>query len=288
MKATNIRQYSSIAARTLTIVGVIMILSSLLDFIVLSIPFNISSRAWQIGLATQIVDRGIIPMVGMALLFTGYWVSSNSGLQENSKSPILDLRFWALLLASLLGLVYLLLFPVHLNNTSQARAEAIKRIDQQASQAVTQLQSQIKSGEFQTNARQQLTQALAQQKNIVTALLEDQTRLNEVLESEESSDQLKTLLEESKDNPQAVDEFFNRIAEQLPERLPQIQANRLTRIRTQEKQSKEQVNSRAFKSSVRIGLSSLLLALGYIMIGWTGLKNMGIIKGKGRRQNPAR
>ncbi|MGD1716581.1 hormogonium polysaccharide biosynthesis protein HpsJ [Hydrocoleum sp. CS-953] len=277
MKATNIRQYSSIASNTLTIVGVIMILSSLLDFIVLSIPFNISSRAWQIGLTTQIVDRGIIPMVGMALLVTGYWVSSNSGLQDNSKSPILDLRFWALLLASLLGLIYLLLFPIHLNNTSQARAEAIQRIDQQASQAETQLETRIGSSEF----KNQIQQRRSQLKNQITNLLADETRLNEALENDQLPTQVKSLLEQSKDNPQVIDEFLNRQAEQLPNQL-------LTRIRSRKQELEAQANTNSFKSSLRTGLSSLLLAVGYIMIGWTGLKNMGILKGKGRRQNPAR
>ncbi len=254
-----------------------MILSSLLDFIVLSIPFNISSRAWQIGLATQIVDRGIIPMVGMALLFTGYWISSNSGLQDTSTPSILDFRFWALLLASLLGLVYLLLFPVHLNNTSQARAEAIQRIDQQASQAETQLEARVGSSEF----KNQIQQRRSQLKNQITNLLADETRLNEALENEQLPSQVKTLLEQSKDNPQALDEFLNRQAEQLPNQL-------LTRIRSRKQELEEQANTNSFKSSLRTGLSSLLLAVGYIMIGWTGLKNMGIIKGKGRRPNPGK
>lgn len=277
MKATNIRQYSSIASRTLTIVGIIMILSSLLDFVVLSIPFNISSRAWQIGLATQLVDRGIIPMVGMALLFTGYWVSSNSGLQDNSTSSILDLRFWGLLLASLLGLIYLLLFPLHLNNTRLARAEAIERINQQATQAETQLEARVSTSEFQNQIQQRQTQL----RNQFSTLLGDETRLNEALENEQLSEQVKTLLEQSRENPQVIDEFLNRQAQQLPTQL-------LTRIRTRKQELEEQANSNSFKSSIRTGLSSLLLAIGYIMIGWTGLKNMGIIKGKGRRQNPAR
>ena len=277
MKATNIRQYSSIAARTLIIVGVIMILSSILDFLVLSFPPNIGSRGWQINLATQIVDRGIIPMVGMALLFTGYWVSSNSGLQDNSTSSILDLRFWALLLASLLGLIYLLLFPLHLNNTRIARAQAIQRIDQQASQAERQLEDRLGSNEFQNQIQQRRTQL----RNQLTTLLADETRLNEALENEQLPNQVKTLLEQSKDNPQVIDEFLNSQAQQLPTQLK-------TRIRSRRLELEEQANTNSFKSSIRTGISSLLLAVGYIMIGWTGLKSMGIIKGKGRRQNPAR
>ncbi|MCL2924250.1 MAG: HpsJ family protein [Trichodesmium sp. MAG_R04] len=277
MKATNIRQYSSIAARTLTIAGVVMILSSILDFIVLSIPSkigNIYNTTWQISLTTQIVDRGIIPMVGMTLLFTGYWISNNSGLRDNSTSSILDLRFWALLLASLLGLVYLLLFPIHLNNIRIAKGERIEQIEQQSEQRETQLQNQIDSGQLETRVQEQL----ARQKKEFSNLLKDKTKLKEVLADEQLSDQIKNLLEESKDNPQVIEKFLKKRAEEVPNKS-------LTQIRIQEKQSKDQVDNIAFKSSFRTGLNSLLLSVGYIMIGWTGLKNMGIIKGKGRRQN---
>ncbi|MDJ0554547.1 MAG: HpsJ family protein [Microcoleaceae cyanobacterium MO_207.B10] len=271
MTATNIRQYSSIAVLTLIVAGIIMILSSLLDFIVLSIPFNITSRGWQMNLAIQIVDRGIIPMVGMALLFTGYWVRSNSGLQDNSKGSILDLRFWVLLLASILGLVYLLLFPLHLNNTRIARYENIQRIDQQASQLETQLEARIGSSEFQA----QIQQYENQLRNQLTTLREDEARLNEAPE------QVKSLLEQSKDNPQVIDDFINRQSEQLPTRF-------LTRIRTRKQELEEQANTSSLKSSLRTGISSLILAVGYIMIGWMGLKNMGIIGAKGRRKTPVR
>ena len=65
MKASNSRQFSSVAARTLKVVGIILILSALLDCIVLSLPgetSDILNRAWQLAAATQIVDRGIIPL----------------------------------------------------------------------------------------------------------------------------------------------------------------------------------------------------------------------------------
>ena len=62
----------------------------------------------------------------------------------------------------------------------------------------------------------------------------------------------------------------------------------LTRVRSRKQELEKQANINSFKSSIRTGIISLILAVGYIMIGWTGLKNMGIIKGKGHRQNPAR
>ncbi|MGL5508435.1 MAG: HpsJ family protein, partial [Microcoleaceae cyanobacterium] len=89
MKTNNIRQISQIAARTLKIVGLIMIAATFLDFIVMLIPPDFLNRVWQINLVTQFVDRGIIPMIGIALLLTGIWmtdtvVNSNSDLPAGS------------------------------------------------------------------------------------------------------------------------------------------------------------------------------------------------------------
>jgi hypothetical protein len=39
---------------------------------------------------------------------------------------------------------------------------------------------------------------------------------------------------------------------------------------------------------LRTGLSSLLLAIGYIIIGWTGLRNVGVLQGGSKRSPLAR
>lgn len=279
MKPTNIRQ-SDLAARTLIVVGIIMILSSLLDFLVLSIPNQASqifTRGWQIGVTTSIVDRGIIPMVGIALLLAGYWISSTSGGLQEAPKRILDLRLWVLLLSSGLGLLYLLLFPLHLNNVSQAQSQTLEQIEEQATRAEEQLEVRIESEEFQSNIQQRKTQLKAQ----LTSLLEDEESLNEAQENNQFPDQVATLLEESKQNPGRIDEFLNTQAEALPTQL-------LTRIRNRQRELEQQAKSRTFRSSLQTGISSLLLAIGYITIGWTGLKSMGILAGKGRRRSPAR
>lgn len=279
MKATNIRQ-SDLAARTLIVVGVIMILSSLLDFLVLSIPNQASqifTRGWQIGVTTNIVDRGIIPMVGIALLLAGYWISSTAAGGQEAPKRILDLRLWALLLSCGLGLLYLLLFPLHLNNVSQAQSQTLEQINQQAAQAEEQLEARIQSEEFQNNIEQRKSQL----KNQLTRLLEDEEFRNEARANNQIPDQVESLLEQSQEDQGVIDEFLNTQAEALPTQL-------LNRIRTRKQELEEQANSRTFRSSFQTGISSLLLAIGYIMIGWTGLKSMGILAGKGRRRSPAR
>jgi hypothetical protein len=276
MKASNSRQFSSVAARTLKVVGIILILSALLDSIVLSLPGETSdllNRAWQLAAATQIVDRGIIPLMGIALLMTGFWVDSSSGVSIERRKVWLDLRFWALLISTLLGLVYLSLVPVHLNNTRLELQDALAQVDQEAGQAEGQLEAQIKSDQFKA----QVEQLKNQRRTQIAALLQDDGKLQQALQSPDVPEELKALLRNSKNDPKALDSFLEQQAQELP-----TQAR--NEIRTRKQQKEKELRTRSRNSSLQTGISSLLLAIGYITVGWTGLRSMGILR-FGRRKN---
>ena len=276
MKASNSRQFSSVAAQTLKVVGIILILSALLDCIVLSLPGETSdlfNRTWQLAAATQIVDRGIIPLMGIALLMTGFWVDSSSGVSIDRRKVWLDLRFWALLISSLLGLVYLFLVPVHLNNTGTELQVALAQVDQEAGQAEGQLEAQIKSDQFKGQIEQLKNQRRAQ----IAALLQDDGKLQQALQSSDVPQELKTVLRNSKNDPKALDNFLEQQAQELP-----TQAR--NEIRTRKQQKEKELRTRSRNSSLQTGISSLLLAIGYITVGWTGLRSMGILR-FGHRKN---
>ncbi len=270
MKATNNRQFSSVAARTLKVVGIILILSALLDCIVLSLPgeaSDIVNRGWQLAAATQIVDRGIIPLMGIALLMTGFWVDSSSGVSIERRNVWVDLRFWALLISSLLGLIYLLLVPVHLNNTRLELKDTLAQVDKEAGQAENQLEAQIKSDQFKA----QVEQLKSQRRSQIGALLQDDGKLQEALKSPDVPKELKAVLQESKNDPKALDKFLEQQAQELP-----VQAR--NEIRTRKQQKEKELRTRSRNSSLQTGISSLLLAIGYITVGWTGLRSMGILR----------
>lgn len=276
MKASNSRQFSSVAAQTLKVVGIILILSALLDCIVLSLPGETSdlfNRAWQLAAATQIVDRGIIPLMGIALLMAGFWVDSSSGVSIERRKVWLDLRFWALLISSLLGLLYLCLVPVHLNNTRLELQNALAQVDLEAGQAEGQLEAQIKSDQFKAQVEQLKSQRRAQ----IAALLQDDGKLQQALQRSEVPQELKAVLRDSKNDPKALDNFLEQQAQALP-----TQAR--NEIRTRKQQKEKELRTRSRNSSLQTGISSLLLAIGYITVGWTGLRSMGILR-FGRRKN---
>ena len=270
MKATNSRQFSSVAARTLKVVGIILILSALLDCIVLSLPgetSDILNRGWQLAAATQIVDRGIIPLMGIALLMTGFWVDSSSGVSIERRNVWVDLRFWALLISSLLGLIYLLLVPVHLNNTRLELKDTLAQVDKEAGQAEAQLEGQIKSEQFKA----QVEQLKSQRRSQIGALLQDEGKLQEALKSPDVPKELKAVLQESKKDPKALDKFLEQQAQELPNQAR-------NEIRTRKQQKEKELRTRSRNSSLQTGISSLLLAIGYITVGWTGLRSMGILR----------
>ena len=264
-------------ALALKVIWVVLILSFLLDFLILLLPFQPTDRTWQINLATALVDRGIVPMVGLGSLLIGYWIDSAG--DDGPKG--IDLRFPAFILSSILGLIFLLIFPLHLNNVNQAKAQTVTQIGQEADQAETQLKNQLNQFQAQLNTDQgkaQLEQLRTQAKAQFSELLKDDQKYKQALESPQLPQSQKDLLKKFKANPQELDKF---VAQQTD---PQGLANqRLSQIRQRREDAEKQARDNAWKSGLRIGISSLLLSIGYIIIGWTGIRGGGALQSSGRK-----
>lgn len=274
MKASDSRHPSSIAARALQIVGIILIVSSLIDYLILLFPPNFLDRQWQMGFTSQLVDRGIIPMVGMAFIFTGFGIESNAGVTQVNRTAFADIKFWVLWLASLFGLVFLLLFPLHLNNVRLDRTEKLELLSARVSQAENQIATQLGDPNVQEEIKKQQNLFKTQ----FSGVLGDEKKRDEVLKNPQLPDQIKKLIEASKSNPKAVDEFIE--SNLSPEALKNRE---LTRIRTGQKELEKQTQITSLKSGLQTGISSLLLSAGYMAIGWTGLKGLGYMR-LGRRK----
>ena len=255
LKAPVSRPITPFISRALKTVGIIITLSVLLDFIVLSIPYQLLDRQWQLGFATQVVDRGIVPLVGLALLFTGYWVDSTSGQPRERPAWWKNLQLWAAILASVMGLMYILIFPLHLNNVRLNGATMQERVGKEAEQAETKLNQQL-SGALQ----QQRTQ-IAQLLNASEAQLDQAVGANQL--SQPEAEQIKSF----KKSPESVGPFLEKQAQTL-------QAKGQTEIRSRKEDAQKAAQTESLKSGLRIGLGSLLLAIGYIIVGWTGLRVM--------------
>jgi succinate dehydrogenase hydrophobic anchor subunit len=261
--------YTPFTALALKLVGVIMIVSSLLDYISLAIPPKLESgdpfREWQWVTTTQVVNQGIVPLVGIALVVVGYWIASSiAPASREKKSPLTGLRFWAFGLSSLLGLIFLVLVLLHTSNTLWRSSENFKKIEAQATQLESQLETQ--SQEIDTVIKQlkdpeKRTQAEQELKQLEEAIEKEQIPANQLPQAQAQVQIVKNLLEASKQNPDAAPEQFK-------------EAN-LNKIRSQKKEAENQVKSQVWKPGIKTIINSLLLAIGYIAIGWMGLRSLG-------------
>jgi len=241
---------SPLAAIALKLVGLITILSALLDYLILIIPPNLANPQWQLATTTQMVDRGIVPLVGIALLLTGFWIDSSVGRSRQFQSLTTDLRFWVCALASLLGLIYLLLAIFHVNAVRMNSQTALEQVSTEAGQATSQLE-------------QRLSTELSQQQNQLGALLQNEELLDQAIQS----GQLPQELEQFRDDPEGLTQFLQQQADQTRQEIQ-------TQIGTRREEAERRVRTEAWKSGLRISISSLLLAAGYIIVGWSGLKRL--------------
>ncbi|MBE9225743.1 hypothetical protein IQ264_09945 [Phormidium sp. LEGE 05292] len=259
MKASTNRPLSPPAALILKLIGLICILSFLVDAITLLIPFNPTDRGWQINLTTQLVERGVIPLVGMAFLFAGVWIDSVADTSGKGTPVWQIVKLIALVLSGILGLLYLLIAPLHVNNVRIQANTAIQRVDEQAKQAETQLSSDA----FKTQVEQRRTLI----KNQIGELIKDDQKYNQALQSQQVPKEVKDILQQSKANPQVLDDFLNQQAKSFSNQT-------LTQIRERQQQIESQAKTAALKSQLQIGLSSVLLALGFFMTAGTGLRGI--------------
>jgi Skp family chaperone for outer membrane proteins len=254
-KALSSPTLSLLASRTLKTVGIVVILASLLDIIVLSMPYQIAQQQWQISFVSQAVDRGVVPLVGLVLLLVGFWIDGISDDLPGRKPLWQDLRLYAFILSSILGLAFLLMFPLHLNNVNGAYHTALAQVAKQSTDAQGQVEARLQ-------------QEVGSRRNEITQLLgatDDQ--LAQLQQGGQLSKEQADLVRKFKADRNSVEPFLKGQENDLRKQAT-------TEIAKQKQQAEQSLATETLKSGLRIGISSLLLAIGYIVIGWTGLRNL--------------
>jgi hypothetical protein len=262
---------SAFTSLCLKMVGGVILISSIFDFIFLAIPFDWQNSPWQINFTNQIVDRGIVPMVGIGFLIAGWWISDNAPNADSKASTAIRLPVF--LVASILGLVFLLLVPLHLGNINKASATVLTQIQDQAKQQEDKIQGFVQ----QLNSISQNPQQLNQQIAARTQVLETGQFQGKPLTPEETQ-----VLRGQRDQLQQLLDLSKKPAE-LKQRLEKLKGELQTKLGEARIQQEKTAKTMAMKQSLKTGISSLMLAIGYIVMGGLGLKGMINPKGTPRK-----
>ncbi|MEL7332548.1 MAG: HpsJ family protein [Cyanobacteria bacterium J06560_2] len=245
---------SPLAAIALKLVGVITIALAFIDFLILLFPPNFGNRAWQLAVVSSLVDTGIVPLIGIVLLLTGYWIDSSIGKSNRRASLATDARFWTCLFSCLLGLIFLMTTVVHPNNVRLQSKDELAQVETNAEQAAAELESRLSAD-------------ISQRRSQIDTILSDDAQLEAARANGSLDDAQLAQIERFRTNPQELDSFLTSQATEAQEQL-QLRIGEEKTTRT------AQLKTDALKATVGVTLSSLLLSIAYTFIGWAGLKRL--------------
>ena len=225
--------------------GAVLILSSLIDLIfMLCFPpetLVLEGSRWWLYATSQLVDRGLLPLVGIAFVVAGDWIEIVSTEDGGDRGNMRRIATFSL--ASLLGLIFILIIPFQIMTTNDFKSQDLKKIGDEASQ----VQQGIKSNLQQIDALSKdkvKEQLVAIDKELAIGQAQGERLANLQLN--------KLLLTDPKK--------FAQKAEQ--------------NLQVQKQKRETQVSTRMIQTGVRTSLASFLLAIAYITIGWTGLRRV--------------
>lgn len=247
---------SSFTSLSLKVLGGVLILSSLVDYILAAFPFMPLKDTWQISFTNQLVSQGTTPMVGIIALMLALWVDLNGDKKTGLKPAITDIRFLSFILSLVLGVVFFLLIPLHIDNLQQIRDQSISQIDQETQQQEQQVQAQYAQ-----------LQALAQSPEAKQQLEQQIKAIDEALSKGQVPPQQIATIEAQKQELLNYQRYTND-PNALNTRLEELRSEVSKRRGEQQKIAENTV----LKEAVEIGLRSLLLGIGYTVLGWIGIQ----------------
>ncbi len=225
--------------------GAVLILSSLIDLIFMLCfpPENLvlEGGRWWLYATSQLVDRGLLPLVGIAFVVAGDWIEIVSTEDGGDRGNMRRIATFSL--ASLLGLIFILIIPFQLITTNDFKSQDLKKIGEE----VTQIETGIKGNLQQIDA-------LSKDK-----VKEQITAIDRELASGQAQGERLANLQ------------LNKLLLTDPKKFAQKSEQNL-QIQRQKRET--QVSNRMLQTGVRTSLASFLLAIAYITIGWTGLRRV--------------
>lgn len=234
--------------------GAVLILSSIIDlvFILWLPPDNLvlDGDRWWLYATSQLVDRGLLPLVGIAFVVAGDWIRIVSTEDGGDRGNIW--RIGTFSLASLLGLIFILIIPFQLMTTTDIKSQDLKKIDAQVTKVQTDIKDNLQA--IKSQSKEQIKdRLLAIDKELKTG----QPQGDRLAGLQLTKNKLELLLSDPK-------KFEQETQQESQQNLKQLQA--------QKQVVEAQASKRMLQTGLRTSLASLLLAIAYITIGWTGLR----------------
>ncbi len=228
-------------------IGCILLAIALIDYLVLLFPLDLGDPQWRFQLSSQVVDRGVLPLLGIAILGLSIWVEQLSELSSKGvMKPVM------MVASAALTLLFFIVGPMHFVDAGKASASATRQVNNRADQAEVQLEARLQQERAQINA-----------------VISDPSQLQD-LEAQLASGDIP---EDAKERLTTIKDNLVRFKEDpsLLEAQQESTRNRaLSAIRSSGLEESNRVALEFRKSRIRVPLSSFMLAGAFMFIFWTG------------------
>lgn len=252
---------SAFISLNLKLVGGILLISALINYLFLLISPQWADINWQINFTNNVVDQGIIPLIAIALLLIGWWIGDNN----NPEKPTKAVRMPVFIVASILGLLYLLLVPLHFGNINRISGDVLTQIDQRIAQQEAQIDGFVSELEAVSNNPEQLKQEIEQRNQVIAA--------GGNIGGQQLNPQQLQLITTQRDQLQAILNLTDK-PEELKAKFQEVRSQLESELQKAVNQEKRKAQGLALQQSLKTSISSLMLAIAFIVIGWLGLQNM--------------
>lgn len=266
----------------LKIMGGILIVSSTLYFVGLAISFQPNDASWLKAFTSEIVNLGIVPLIGLILILIAYRLES---VLNNQKRSRLRTRKIVSLLSVFLGILYLTVVPLAQNvvlvdnsdvfasiepvtdvkTKLRTKYQQFNDIERQVREAQARLENQKQSSQIVSNP-QSFQRLEARLRELDAAIAEPQLLSQQLTEEQiatlsDTRVRLEKLIQLA-NNPPAWEQHIQKLEIQL----------RSARLVNEHRAKLELV-----KHGIWTGINSLMLAIAYLTIGSIG-RDLGLTR----------
>lgn len=234
-------------ALALKVVGCILLAIAAIDYLVLLFPLALDDPQWRFLLSSQIVDRGVLPLLGIAIMGLSVWIEQLSQISSKGlMKPVI------MVASAILTLLFFVVGPMHFIDAGKASASATRQINSRTKQAEEQLEVRLQQERAQINA-----------------VISDPSQLQDVDKQLASGD----LAPEEKERLTVIKEqlvLFKEDPNLLEQQQESTRNRALSAIRGTGLEESNRAALEFRKSRLRVPLSSLMLAGAFLFVFWTG------------------
>jgi hypothetical protein len=246
----------------LKVVGYVLLLFALTDYVILLSPMKWSDSDWFANFLSQFVDRGTTPLIGIAMVYVSSFLDSGS-LRAEGRSPFGTGRFFVMLLSGILGLLFLVTVPLQYVKTGESVQRVTEQFNKQEKAVEDQVQQRLTDLREQVKDKGKLDLELKQVDQIIATGQANGQPVN--------PNQMEFIKKSQKDLQKLKED-----PKHLEVMAKEASAPELQKIREAKQKAEEQVRPQANRAIIKTGLSSLLLSIAFSLISWLGLAEMGI------------